>query len=751
MPQVQLPFFPEGVTLITPDLAFQRREGKVCYFNGHLPVFMHEEGDLPTFRLFTSQLVINGTATQAQIVRAFHVPLVTVKRYVKLYREEGTRGFFAPPKRRRAHQLTAERCVQAQVLLDEGTEVPEVGRQLGLLPNTLHKAIRAGRLQQRFKKKDAGAVAAAVGAPTVATTKSARSQEDQAAPLGCATVRTLERVAASLGRLHGAPIEFELVQDVPDGGVLLAVPALLQNGLLNGVEKIFSMPEGFYPMETIFLLLALMALGRIPSLEGLRYVAPGEWGKLLGLDRIPEVRTLRQKISALCSPAGRAERWSGELARQWMADDPQSAGVFYADGHVRLYHGKLTELPRRYVARERLCLRGTTDYWVNAMKGEPFFMVSRPADAGLLAALREEIVPRLLEDTARAGVQPTEAALAADPLLSRFTIVFDREGYSPEFFAQMKEERIAILTYHKFPGVPWREEEFSQCEVTLVHGEQTTLALAERGVKLSNGLWVREVRRRCEQSGHQTAILCTDFRCDLRRAAASMFARWCQENFFKYMREHYGIDRLVAYGVEPLPETTRVVNPARRALESQIRRQQGLLQRDSAAFGRLHLPADLNPDKMAAVEKKKGELSQALEAHRQQIQTLKDQRKDRPKHLCLKDLPPNERFERLRVEKKHFVDTIKLIAYRAETAMAHLLREPLQRTDDTRTLLRAIYHTEVDLLPDHAQKTLTVRLHHAASASHDLAITHLCNELTATETIFPGTDLRLVYQLGGSS
>jgi len=153
MPQVQLPIFPEGVTLITPDLAFQRREGKVCYFNGHLPVFMHEEGDLPTFRLFTSQLVINGTATQAQIVRAFHVPLVTVKRYVKLYREEGTRGFFAPPQRRRAHKLTAEVCLQAQALLDEGTAVPEVSRQLGLLSNTLHKAIRAGRLQQRIKKK----------------------------------------------------------------------------------------------------------------------------------------------------------------------------------------------------------------------------------------------------------------------------------------------------------------------------------------------------------------------------------------------------------------------------------------------------------------------------------------------------------------------------------------------------------------------------------------------------------------------
>jgi transposase-like protein len=152
--------------------------------------------------------------------------------------------------------------------------------------------------------------------------------------MGYGTTRTLERVAAAIGMLDGAPIEFEQVQDVPDGGVLFALPALLENGLLSGTEKIYTMPEGFYPIETIFLLLALMALARIASVEALRYVIAGEWGKLLGLDRIPEVRTLRQKISQLCSPEGRAERWSSQLARQWMADCPQSAGVYYADGHV---------------------------------------------------------------------------------------------------------------------------------------------------------------------------------------------------------------------------------------------------------------------------------------------------------------------------------------------------------------------------------------------------------------------------------
>ena len=225
--------------------------------------------------------------------------------------------------------------------------------------------------------------------------------------MGRATTRSLERIAAAVGMLDGAPIEFERVADVPDGGVLFALPALLLYGLLDKSREIFSMPEGFYPLESIFLLLALMALGRIPSLEALRYVAPGEWGKLIGLDRIPEVRTLRLKISQLCSEQGRAERWSGMLAKQWMESEAQSAGVFYADGHVRLYHGKLTDLPRRYVARERLCLRGTTDYWVNAMDGRPFFVVTYPVDPGLLSVLEHNIVPRL---KAEAPHQPTDVA-----------------------------------------------------------------------------------------------------------------------------------------------------------------------------------------------------------------------------------------------------------------------------------------------------------------------------------------------------
>ena len=367
---------------------------------------------------------------------------------------------------------------------------------------------------------------------------------DEGAPLGVATTRSMERVAAAVGLLREAPIEFEPVADVPQGGVLCALPALLGFGLLRHTRENFTLPPGFYPIETIFLVVAFLALARVRSLEALRYQAPGEWGKLLGLDRMPEVKTLREKLGILCADPERARAWSSTLARDWMEATPESAGTLYIDGHVRVYHGALTQLPRRYVSRERLCLRGTTDYWVNAMDGQPFFVVTRPVDDGLLSVLKEEIVPRLQTEVPG---QPGAEELAADPLQHRFTIVFDREGYSPKFFAAMREKRIAVLTYHKFPGADWGLEEFSARSVRLVNAEEVTLQLAERGVRLSNGLWVREVRHR-DARGHQSAILSTDYRSDLTRVAAAMFARWCQENFFKYMQQHYAIDRLVEYG-----------------------------------------------------------------------------------------------------------------------------------------------------------------------------------------------------------
>jgi hypothetical protein len=563
--------------------------------------------------------------------------------------------------------------------------------------------------------------------------------------MGRGATATLERMAASLGRLKEVEPSFERAVDLPHGGVLLALPALLVSGLLSRANKYFSLPAGFYGLKTIFLLLAFLSLTRIKSIEALRYHAPGEWGKLLGVDRAPEVRTIRGKLRHLADQE-HAFSWSAELCEDWMAEAPEDAAVLYVDGHVRVYHGTTKTLPKHYVARQRLCLSATADYWVNAMDGQPFFVVSQAVDPGLLQVMEHQLIPRLETDVPN---QPSQQQLDDDPSLHRFTVVFDREGYSPAFLAAMKKKRIACLTYHKHAGEDWPRQEFFATAVRLASGQETTMQLAERGTRLSNQLWLREIRK-LNPSGRQTAILSTDYRAPAGRLAPAMFARWSQENFFRYMRQSYNLDSLADYRIAPVPETTRVVNPAYRAADGKVRKTVASLGRKTAQFGAMNLEGEIEARKIEAFTLRKAGLREDIEHLTIEAEALKALRKATKRHVTYDELPNEARFDRLSTQSKHLIDTIKMVAYRAETAMAQIARQKMTRHDDARSLLRAVYNTEADMVPDLEAKTLTIRLHPLANTSSDQAVRHLCHQLNTTETVFPGTELRLKYELVSS-
>ncbi len=551
---------------------------------------------------------------------------------------------------------------------------------------------------------------------------------------------TTGRLLSSIFKAGPVEPQFDPCLDVPNGGVLLGLPALLAMGLLRHTEKYFCLPQGYYSLKSIFLLLAFMALARIRTIESLRYCSPGEWGKLLGLDRIPEAKILREKVLVLTQD-GQAGQWGGELSRDWMKMFPDTAGVLYIDGHVRVYHGRQTELPRHHVARQKLCLRATTDYWVNAMDGQPFFMINKAVDPGLIKVMENEVVPRLERDLPRQ--QDLFARKTSTP---RFTLVFDREAYSPGFMARMWKKGIACLTYHKYPGENWSASEFREEKVRLVSGNEVVMSLAERGTFLGGKLWVREIRK-LRKDGGQTSILCTDLTLDLATAAATMFARWSQENFFKYMREHYGLDHLVDYSLEDIPATTKVVNPLYREADSDVKKLAARLGRKRCQCNAIVLCDDIEPDKVEAYETEKQALQEEIKTMEKELEDLKICRKGTPKHVMLSDLPEEDRFRQLGMKSKYFIDTIKLVAYRAETAMANILHKTMTRPNEARRLLRSLYAAEADLIPDYEKNILNVRLHQPANHCTVSAMWHLFDELNATRTEFPGTNLRLVYKL----
>ena len=754
MPQSLLPLVPDGATPICDHISVVNENDTWTYFAGVLPVFSHPRDDRNSFRMFTAQLVCNGICKQVDIVKTFGVAPVSVKRSVKQYREQGSESFYQPRRGRGATVMTDQLIQQAQELLNQGYSRKETAQNLKIKLDTLRKAINQRKLTECPRSDGQTNDAPPPSRQpnhAEASDKSQRGFQDAAAAdgLGIACTRLVERVSAAIGLLPGgAPTRYEACHDVTFGGVLCALPALEQNGLFRHLDRCFLSLGGYYTTLQIFSLLGFMALCRIKTVEQLQYHPPGELGKLLGLDRVPEVRCLRNKLATLSADQA-PEEWAAQLSQDWMQADPDLAGALYVDGHVRLYHGKLTKLPRRYVSRQRLCLRGTTDYWVNDGLGQPFFIVERPLDQGMLEAIRNDIVPRLLEDVPG---QPSQQELDSDPHRHRFVLLFDREGYSPAFFKEMwLEHRIACTTYHKFPKDTWPEAEFHETEVILAAGERVTMKLAERGSRIGSRtderMWVREIRKLTE-SGHQTSLISTAYGDEALQDAGRLFSRWSQENFFQYAMKHYGIDLLSEYGTDGFPAPKReVVNPARRELDTRRRSLQGRLMRKRAEYAAQIMHPEADKEKISQWEQHMAKLVEAIEHLEHELSEVKQLQSETPSHLSWEELPADSQFEQLAPSRKRLLDTVKMIAYRAETAMVGIVRETLRRADDGRSLIQDLFRQDADLLLDEANERLEVRVHPLSNPRWNRAIADLLEHLNAAEMTCPGTKLKLAYSL----
>jgi transposase len=739
--QLILPMIPHGATEINEQVCVWRGEERWTYFLGTHPIYSHQGNDQRMFRLVTSLLIDSGACRQVEILRTFGVSKNSVIRSLRKLRRGGAESFFKPRRGRQGGTvLTSEIIENAQRLLRQGSSRRETSDELGVRYDTLRKAISDGRLVEPERHE-------------TATTKSSRDLIDvQAAEgMGTACTRVEERTLAAFGVCDGAPVRFEPCLDVPKGGVLCALPSLLMNGLLERAEQLLGGVKGYYRCFHILLLLAFMALCRIKTAEQLRGHGPGEFGKRLGLDRVPEVRCLRRKMDEL-SADNAAELWAAHLSRHWMRAHPEAVGTLYVDGHVRVYHGDQTILPRRYVSRERLCLRGTTDYWVNDAIGRPFFVVEKVIDPGLLKTLQDDIVPRLLNDIPG---QPTQEELEANPHRCRFVLVFDREGYSPAFFRDMRENhRIGCITYHKHPEEAWPEDWFTAHEGIMPNGETVTMHLAEMGSLVGSGkgsLWMREVRKLTD-SGHQTSLISTVYELPHTVLAARMFSRWCQENFFRYMMQHFAIDLLQEYGTDDFPDTEQVVNPAWRELHRLCNSVQNKLRYRRACFAEMSMHPESEDDKVRYDKwlQKKAALLEEIQHYEHQLDEEKAKLKKTPKHITWAQLEEKDRFHRLLPGRKRLMDTVRMIAYRAETAMAALLVGPTLDFAEARRLLQDLFVTEADILPDPENKLLHVRIHSASRPAANRSLDHLIARLNEAQVQYPGTDMCLVYELRGT-
>ena len=719
--QYRLPVHPEGAQEVNAVLAIHRAAEQVAYFAAGVPVFTHAATDRIGQRLAAAQVVALGLAEPAELAPAIGLHRSTIYRCQHKVQAAGVLGVVdARPGPQGPHKLTGPVRDRAQSLLDEGTSRRATAAAVGVSEGTIRRAFRRGDLVERERPR-----------PRHGVSPRQRSDRDAGSRGGLAVHRQPERTLAATGSLPEAVPRFEAAEAVQGGGVLCALPALVHLGVLAVGEQVYGhLRNGFYGLRTILLTLACMALLRVRTPEQLATYAPGEFGRLLGLDRVPEVKTLRRKLGELAERQ-HAHAFHRGLAAHWIAQDQAAIGFLYVDGHVRPYHGKQHRLPETHVARRRLCLPATTDFFVNAQDAAPVFLVTAPANEKLLRMLRTAVLPEL-----RGLVGPDR----------KVTVIFDREGWSPAFFAELLRDGFDLLTYRKGKHRCWPVKAFAEVTGT-VAGRAVTYTLAEKRVRLSNGLRLREVRR-LTASGHQTAVLTSRTDLSALELAARMFARWQQENFFRYMRHSFALDALVTYAAEPADPTRTVPNPARKRLQRQLAELRRRLAAQEQAYG---AKARTNPEArrptMRGFKIAHGQLAQAIRTLQAKIARLGQRLKRLPARVPIGELQAPETVVRLAPEAKLLTDSVKLTAYRAETALVRFLGPHYARTEEEgRALLRELFTTPADLLPDEAAGALRVRLHTLANPRSNRALAALCEALTATETCFPGTNLRLVYE-----
>jgi len=540
--------------------------------------------------------------------------------------------------------------------------------------------------------------------------------------------RRLDRLFAALGLLDDAAPLFRPGAVAPAAGVLLALPSLIHCGVFALARMVYgSIGPAFYGLRTSILTLLLMALLRIKRPEALKEHSPPELGRVLGLDRAPEAKTLRRKLTRLAHLGG-ADRLGRLLAERRLAVRGQAIGFLYVDGHVRVYHGK-RELPKAHVARMRLSMPATTDYWVNDQEGDPLFVLTAEANAGMV-----KMLPRLLAELRR---------LVGE---RRVTIVFDRGGFSPKLFDQLIREGFDILTYRK-GRLPKLSARCFKEHVGHFDGRAVRYQLNDRGVRLLEGkLRLRQVTRL--QDGYQTPILTSRRDLQAIEIAYRMFERWRQENFFKYMREEYLLDALVDYKVEPDDPDREVPNPARRAIDAKIQTLRAEVARLQQTYGEAVVA---NPEKtrptIRGFKIAHGQIGKAIRAAMKRLTALERLRSRIPPHI-----PVGQRTQgpviKLATERKHLNNLLKMVAYQAESDLCRLLAPHYKRhLDEGRTLIQTALVSPADIEVNDSE--LRITLAPLSSPHRTRAIAAVCRDLDATQTVFPGTRLRLRYQVVG--
>jgi transposase len=739
--QLPLPLLPSGAAEIAPGVGLVAGEGGGGLVIVHgLATFAWDGGDEAGRRLAAVQLVRLRAVSQARAAAAFGVDPVTVWRWDQALAAEGVAGL-VPARRgpKGASKLTPELAARIRDLDAAGATLSEIAAATGVSTFSVRNAL--GRVPGG--RPAAGAAEDSGGLDA--------GDDDDAGPGAVVPVlpdpvpRDAERALARWGLLgEGAVPVFTAGARYPLAGLLLALPALEGTGLLDVAREVYGrVKDGFYGLTATLLTLVFLALAGEPRAEGATRVPPAVLGRVLGLDRAPEVKTIRRKLGELAA-AGKAADLIMALARRHAAARPDTLGFLYVDGHARVYYGTRT-VQKTHVARLKFPAPATMETWVTGQDGDPVFMVVAEPSDSLAGELR-----RLL---------PALRGIVGEG--RRVTVCFDRGGWSPALFADITGAGFDVLTWRKGSAPDLPADQFTTITCADDRGREHRYDLADSTVELgiSDGprkgqtVTLRQVTRLVPAKGGGTRqIHALTSRTDLEAGAVCwrLTARWREENYFRYARTHFALDALDCHAAAPDDPDRMVPNPAKKTAAARIRQAEATARvaeaaRDTALL-ELRSPA---PGQAAYLSNQMiNALAAPVEAAWRELDDAEQAAAAIPARVPLGTLAPD--MVRLDAETKQITHAIRMAAYNAETALARALHGHYARAgDEAYAIIREALTTSGDIHPGSSE--LLIRLDPLTAPRRTQALAALCDQLTAAGACYPGTDLVLRYEVKSHS
>ena len=738
--QLPLPLLPAGAAEIAPGVGLLTGEdGGLVIVHG-LATFAWDAGDEAGQRLAAVQLVRLRAASQGQVARGFGVDPATIWRWDQALVSAGVAGL-VPVRRgpKGASKLTPGLAARIMELDAGGQTLRQIAAATGVSTFTVRSAL--GRVRPVSQAPAAGDGDASQGSAPGQRDGEARAAGEPLPVLPDPVPRDGERALARWGLLgEGAGPVFAAGARYPLAGLLLALPALEATGLLEAARQVYGrLRNGYYGLAATLLTLVFLALAGEPRAEGATRVPPGALGRVLGLDRAPEVKTIRRKLGELAA-AGKAADLIMALARRHAGTRPEALGFLYADGHARAYHGT-RNVQKTHVARLKFPAPATAETWVTDQDGDPVFMVVAEPSQSLAGELKR-LLPHLRQ-------------VVGDG--RRVTVCFDRGGWSPALFADITAAGFDLLTWRKGPAPDVPAGEFTTITCADDRGREheydlagTTITLTIReGPRKGQTVSLRQVTRRVPARGGGTRqIHALTSRTDLAAGEVCwrLTSRWREENYFRYARTHFALDALDSHAATPDDPDRKVPNPAKKAAAAQVRRAEILAaaaqaQRD-ASLAALRNPAPGQP--VTITNQMINALDAPAEAAWAELQTAQDAAAAVPARIRLGEIAPD--MARLEPEVKQITHAIRMAAYNAETTLVRALNGHYARAgDEAYALIREALTASGDIIPGHGE--LLIRLDPLTAPRRTQALAALCEQLNQAPSRYPGTNLVLRYEV----